>query len=167
MRYFPARRPVLYVMVQSLGKSNNNNENEQQTCSPMEKWLKRVKLCTKNAFPFLDMNMMWDNMGFLRFGVYHKEGQAINYVDHSSCHRSCTFKSIALGVYLQLGRLTSKTTENGKKRLNKIHPEHAEALLAAELEPVEFLALHKIWEKEALSKICMKRKCHDNWRTFF
>eukprot|EP00957_Ditylum_brightwellii_P050383 3820520-Ditylum_brightwellii.AAC.1 len=59
--------------------------------------------------------MMWDNMGFLRFGVYDKEGQAIKYVDHSSCHRPCTFKSIALGVYLQIGRLTSKTTENGKK----------------------------------------------------
>eukprot|EP00957_Ditylum_brightwellii_P019786 1492735-Ditylum_brightwellii.AAC.1 len=59
--------------------------------------------------------MMWDNMGFLRFGVYHKEGQAIKYVDCSICHRPCTFKSIALGFYLWFGRLTSKTTENGKK----------------------------------------------------
>eukprot|EP00957_Ditylum_brightwellii_P178727 13613678-Ditylum_brightwellii.AAC.1 len=68
----------------------------------MEKWLKRVKLCKKNVFPFLDMKMMWDDMGFLQFGVYHKGGQAIKYIDHSSCHRPCTFKSIASGVYLQL-----------------------------------------------------------------
>eukprot|EP00957_Ditylum_brightwellii_P195489 14894987-Ditylum_brightwellii.AAC.1 len=66
----------------------------------MEKWLRRAKLCTKNAFPFLDMKMMWDNMGFLHFGVYHKEGQAIKYIYCSRCHRPCTFKSIALGVYL-------------------------------------------------------------------
>eukprot|EP00957_Ditylum_brightwellii_P191950 14611775-Ditylum_brightwellii.AAC.1 len=68
----------------------------------MEKWLKRVKLCKKNEFPFLDMKMMWDNMGFLWYGVYHKEGQAIKYVDHSSCHRPCTLESIVSRVYLQL-----------------------------------------------------------------
>eukprot|EP00957_Ditylum_brightwellii_P094318 7181169-Ditylum_brightwellii.AAC.1 len=66
----------------------------------MEKWLKGAKPCTKNVFPFLDMKMMWDDMGFLCFEVYHKEGQAINYVDYSSCHRPCSFKPIALGVYL-------------------------------------------------------------------
>eukprot|EP00957_Ditylum_brightwellii_P090263 6874127-Ditylum_brightwellii.AAC.1 len=96
--------------------NNNNKDNEQQTCSPMEKWAKRVKLFKKNAFPSLDMKMMKDNMGFLQFGVYQKEGQEIKYIDCSSCNRPCTFKSIASGVYLQLGRLTSKTTENGKKR---------------------------------------------------
>eukprot|EP00957_Ditylum_brightwellii_P199741 15226635-Ditylum_brightwellii.AAC.1 len=116
----------------------------------MEKWVKRVKFCKKNTFPFLDMSIMWDNMGFLQFRVYHKEGQAIKNVDCSSCHRPRTFKSIAPGVYLQLGRLTSKTMENEKKRLDKIYPEHAEALLAAELEPVDFPTLDKIWEREAL-----------------
>eukprot|EP00957_Ditylum_brightwellii_P067984 5161772-Ditylum_brightwellii.AAC.1 len=45
--------------------NNNNNNNEQQTCSPMEKWLKMAKLCKKNAFPFLNTKMMWDNMEFL------------------------------------------------------------------------------------------------------
>eukprot|EP00957_Ditylum_brightwellii_P126761 9662385-Ditylum_brightwellii.AAC.1 len=42
--------------------NNNNEDNKQQTRSPIEKWVKRVKLCKKNAFPFLDMKMMWDNM---------------------------------------------------------------------------------------------------------
>eukprot|EP00957_Ditylum_brightwellii_P077991 5928160-Ditylum_brightwellii.AAC.1 len=87
--------------------------------------------CKKNMFPFLDMKMMWDDMVFLQFGVYHKEGQAIKYVDCSSCPRPCTFKCISSRVYLRLGRLTSTMTENGKKYLDKIYPEHAEALLAA------------------------------------
>eukprot|EP00957_Ditylum_brightwellii_P115331 8794950-Ditylum_brightwellii.AAC.1 len=72
----------------------------------MEKWMKRVKMYTKNAFPFLDMKMRWDDQGVLCFGVYHKEGQAIKYVDCSSCNRPCAFKSITSGVYLVLGRLT-------------------------------------------------------------
>eukprot|EP00957_Ditylum_brightwellii_P179747 13692892-Ditylum_brightwellii.AAC.1 len=67
---------------------------EIRTHSPMEKWLKQ---------------MMWDTQGFLRFGVYHKEGQAIKYVDCSSCHRPYTFNSIAPRVYLCLDRLTLKT----------------------------------------------------------
>eukprot|EP00957_Ditylum_brightwellii_P027450 2074905-Ditylum_brightwellii.AAC.1 len=61
----------------STNKTSNNNNNERQTCSPMEKWMKRVKLCMKNAFPFGGMKMMWADQGFLCFGVYHKEGQAI------------------------------------------------------------------------------------------
>eukprot|EP00957_Ditylum_brightwellii_P105117 8012571-Ditylum_brightwellii.AAC.1 len=124
----------------------------------LEKWMKRIKLCTKNAFPFLDMNMMWDDQGFLQFRVYHKEWQAIKYVECSSCHRPCTFNSITPRVYLPLGRLTSKTVENGEKQLDKIYPEDAEALLAADLEPVEFLTLDKIWEKEALTGSYRKQK---------
>eukprot|EP00957_Ditylum_brightwellii_P057686 4374057-Ditylum_brightwellii.AAC.1 len=92
----------------------------------MEKWMKR---------------MMWDDQGFLCFGVYHKEGQAI--------------------------KLTLKTVENGEKQLDAIYPEHVEALLAADLEAIEFPTLDKIWEKEALSRICTKKKCHNNQRTFF
>eukprot|EP00957_Ditylum_brightwellii_P092132 7014689-Ditylum_brightwellii.AAC.2 len=81
--------------------------------------------------------------------------------------KSCTFKSITPGVYLRLGRLTSKMVGNGEKQWDKIYTEHAEALLVAELELVEFLTSDKIWEKEALSKLHIKQKCHDNQRTFF
>eukprot|EP00957_Ditylum_brightwellii_P047893 3637461-Ditylum_brightwellii.AAC.1 len=40
--------------------TTSNNNNKRQAHSLMEKWLKRVKLCKKNAFPFLDMKMVWD-----------------------------------------------------------------------------------------------------------
>eukprot|EP00957_Ditylum_brightwellii_P008801 668035-Ditylum_brightwellii.AAC.1 len=40
--------------------------------------------------------MMWDDMGFLQFRVYHKEGQAIKYVDCSSCHRNHVHSSLLL-----------------------------------------------------------------------
>eukprot|EP00957_Ditylum_brightwellii_P007022 531181-Ditylum_brightwellii.AAC.1 len=106
-------------MKPSNNTTSNNNDNKRQMCSPMEKWLKRVKLSTKNAFSFLDMKMMWDDQGFLQFGVYHKEGKAIKYGDHT------------------------------------------------DLEPVDFPTLDKNWEKEVLSRIHMKKKCCDTWRTFF
>eukprot|EP00957_Ditylum_brightwellii_P119253 9097355-Ditylum_brightwellii.AAC.1 len=54
-----------------------NKNNERQTRSLMERWLKRFKRCNKNDFSFLDMNMTWGDQGFLLFGVYYKEGQAI------------------------------------------------------------------------------------------
>eukprot|EP00957_Ditylum_brightwellii_P212157 15367027-Ditylum_brightwellii.AAC.1 len=154
-------------MEPSTNRTSENNNSERQICSPMEKWLKRVKLCTKNDFPFLDMNMMWDDQGFLHFKVYHKEGQATKYVDHSSCHRPCTFKFIASGVYLQLGMLTPKMVENGEKQLDEIYPEHVEVLLAADLEPIKYPTLDTIWKKEVLSRRGTKKKCRNNQRTFF
>eukprot|EP00957_Ditylum_brightwellii_P100424 7654769-Ditylum_brightwellii.AAC.1 len=53
--------------------------------------------------------------------VYHKEGHAI--------------------------KLTLKTVENEDKGLDKFYQEHVEALLDADLEPVDFPTLDKIWEK--------------------
>ena len=46
--------------------------------------------------------------------------------------------------------------------MDEIYLEHAEALLVAELEPVQFLTLDKIWEREVLSKIHTKQKHHNN-----
>eukprot|EP00957_Ditylum_brightwellii_P058927 4469039-Ditylum_brightwellii.AAC.1 len=54
-----------------------------------------------------------------------------------------------------------------EKTIGKIFSEYAEALLAADLEPVDFLTLDKIWEKETLSRIRTKKKCCDNLKTFF
>eukprot|EP00957_Ditylum_brightwellii_P107447 8197948-Ditylum_brightwellii.AAC.1 len=73
--------------MESNNNTTNNNSNERQLRSLVEKWVKKVKLCKKNAFPLLVMKMMWDDQRFLQFGVYHKEGQAIKHVDRSSCHR--------------------------------------------------------------------------------
>eukprot|EP00957_Ditylum_brightwellii_P060061 4560435-Ditylum_brightwellii.AAC.1 len=85
--------------------------------------------------------MSWMDDGQLRFNLFNKKKQAIKYVERGSTHQPCTFKSITLGVYTRLGRLTSKTPENAKLRINKLYPLYAEALLTADLEPVEFPTL--------------------------
>eukprot|EP00957_Ditylum_brightwellii_P149728 11402414-Ditylum_brightwellii.AAC.1 len=96
--------------------------------------------------------MMWDDKGLLCFRLFHKKGHAIKHIDPGSSHQPCMFESITSGVHLCLGRLTSKTGNNEKEQLERIYLEHAEALLAADLEPVEFPTMGQNWEKEALSK---------------
>eukprot|EP00957_Ditylum_brightwellii_P142527 10859022-Ditylum_brightwellii.AAC.1 len=72
--------------------------------------------------------------GQLRFNVFNKKKQAIKYVEK--------------GVYTRLGRLTWKTPENAKVQIDKLYPLHVEALLTANLEPVEFPTVGKIWKRE-------------------
>eukprot|EP00957_Ditylum_brightwellii_P153128 11655558-Ditylum_brightwellii.AAC.2 len=82
--------------------------------------------------------MSWTDNGQLRFNVFNKKKQAISYVEK--------------GVYTRLGRLTSKPLENAKLQINKLYPLHAEALLTANLELVEFPSMGKIWNREKETK---------------
>eukprot|EP00957_Ditylum_brightwellii_P045801 3474709-Ditylum_brightwellii.AAC.1 len=61
----------------------------------------------EEAFPYLDMQLMWKKDD-LSFEVYHKKGQQIKYVNQASYHRNAVFKAIPAGVFTRLGRLTSK-----------------------------------------------------------
>ena len=107
-----------------------------------------VTTVAKDHFPFLDMKMLWDNEGDLKFEVYRKKGQALKYVDKQSLHRQSVFKSISKGVFTRLIRLTSVTDENKKLTLDKIYPEHTKALQAAGLITREFPTLEDLQLKE-------------------
>eukprot|EP00957_Ditylum_brightwellii_P195707 14910985-Ditylum_brightwellii.AAC.2 len=67
-----------------------------------ERWEKKVTVVSKEAFPYLDMKMYWDNKD-LQFAVCNKENQRINYVNQESCHCGSVFKAIPEGVFAQLG----------------------------------------------------------------
>eukprot|EP00957_Ditylum_brightwellii_P000723 56848-Ditylum_brightwellii.AAC.1 len=113
--------------------------------------------------------MSWTEDGQLRFNIFNKKKQAIKYVEKGSTHHPCPFKSITLGVYARLERLTSKTPENAKLQIDKLYPLHAEALLTADLEPVEFPTMEKIWkkEKETKEKLSNKMKKQDKCKVCF
>eukprot|EP00957_Ditylum_brightwellii_P046785 3550732-Ditylum_brightwellii.AAC.1 len=71
-----------------------------------------------SSFPFLDMRMEWDDeSGNMKFSVFPKPNQALEYVDRNSTHRPTMFKSIANGVFTRLARLTSKNMANGNEKL--------------------------------------------------
>eukprot|EP00957_Ditylum_brightwellii_P148673 11319180-Ditylum_brightwellii.AAC.1 len=106
-----------------------------------------VKILEEESFPFLDIGMRWKS-GELLFQVYHKKNQQLKYVEHLSTHRQSTFKSITTGALMQLGRLTSRTTDLEPVKLNPIYPDHAKALTIADVAPEEFPTFREIWKKE-------------------
>eukprot|EP00957_Ditylum_brightwellii_P106116 8094962-Ditylum_brightwellii.AAC.1 len=78
--------------------------------------------------------MYWDNNN-LCFTVYNKENQRIKYVNKESCHQALVLKAVPEGVFMQLGRLTSKTKEDENMPITKLYPDHKEALRVAKILP--------------------------------
>eukprot|EP00957_Ditylum_brightwellii_P207937 15355193-Ditylum_brightwellii.AAC.1 len=99
-----------------------------------EKWEEKVTVLSKEAFPYLDMKMYWDNKD-LWFVVYNKENQRIKYVHRESCYHASVFKAIPEGVFMRLGRLTSKTRENENVPITELCLDHREALRVAKILP--------------------------------
>eukprot|EP00957_Ditylum_brightwellii_P087452 6657029-Ditylum_brightwellii.AAC.1 len=77
-----------------LEEDENDNNEEHITKDEMN----AVKVVAKPSFPFLDMQMFWDEEGNLAFEVYRKEGQSLKYLYRQSLHRETVFKSIDKGV---------------------------------------------------------------------
>jgi hypothetical protein len=59
----------------------------------------------------------------------------LKYVNKASAHRPTAFKSIASGVFTCLARLTLNIVANENVQIDKLHPDHAEALFIADLAP--------------------------------
>ena len=56
-----------------------------------------VKVISKNAFPYLDIEMFWNNQD-LHFKVYKKNNQPLKYLNRGSAHTAQCFKAIPFGV---------------------------------------------------------------------
>jgi hypothetical protein len=67
----------------------------------------KVTNLTTNSFPFLDMEMRWDDSGSLKFGVHMKPNQQLKYLNSSSSHNPGCIKAIPNGVSHRLAKLTS------------------------------------------------------------
>jgi hypothetical protein len=91
---------------------------------------KKSKVQINNGawFPFLDMEMSWNNEGDLEFGVHLKQNQLLKYPNKGSSHTPGCFKAIPYGVKLRLASLTTVTEENRDKKLSELYPAHFEAL---------------------------------------
>eukprot|EP00957_Ditylum_brightwellii_P131890 10057657-Ditylum_brightwellii.AAC.1 len=74
----------------------------------------------------------------------HTEDQQLKYVDQQSTHRPNTFKSIVMGVYTILSRLTSYSDSMAEKSIDELYPDHAAALNAANLIKDKFPKFREI-----------------------
>ena len=85
------------------------------------------------AFPFLDMEMLWNPNSELSFRVHLKENQQLKYLNKGSAHTPGCFKAIPSGVIKRLTKLTSIDENNTDSKLSDLYPTHFEALSNAKL----------------------------------
>ena len=116
--------------------------------SPTPEKEERVQIVTNNKFPFLDMKMSWSPEGDLKFGVFRKNGKQLKYVGKESTHRPGTLRAIPLGVLNRLDKLTSRKPSIHSEGVDKIYPDHVNALRKAGLVPPNFLTMGDLWRKQ-------------------
>ena len=66
-------------------------------------------MVTDKVFPFLDLELFWDDSGRLEFQVHEKKNQLLKYMNKESTHTKATFKAIPNGVLNRLAKLTPRT----------------------------------------------------------
>ena len=88
-----------------------------------------------------------------------------------STHHPAVFKSMTMGVFERLTKLTSMNEETEKMTIDELCPSHAEALKTAKLAPETHPTLQTTHDKENNKKKKKerneKRKRHKDRRTAF
>ena len=106
--------------------------------SPPQAKEDRVQTVTKDEFPFLDMKMKWTPEGELNFSVCIKAGQQLKYVGKESTLTPSTLCTIPSGVLNRLTKLASRNPSLHSEGVDKVYPDHANALRKAGLAPPDF-----------------------------
>ena len=107
-----------------------------------------VQAVTNEKLPFLDMKMSLSPEGDLQFSVFRKKGQQLKYTRKESNHTPSTLHMIYSGVMNRLKKLTSQKNSLHYKGLDKIYPDHANALCEAGLAPPNLRTMGNLWKKQ-------------------
>jgi hypothetical protein len=86
-----------------------------------------------DQYPFLDMELSWDEEGILKFRVHMKPNQQLKYLNTGSAHTPGCFKAIMTRVCYCLTKLTTVDKNNEDMKLDEIYPEHFGTLNKADL----------------------------------
>ena len=103
---------------------------------------------TKKEFPFLDMKMRWTTEGELNFSVFRKSGQQLKYVGKESTHTPGTLRVIPSGVLNRLAKFTSRKPSLHSEEVDKVYPDHTNALRKAGLAPPDFRTMGDSWKMQ-------------------
>ena len=130
-----------------------------------------------NEFPFLEMKMSCSPKGNLQFVVFMIKGQQLKYAIKESTHTPSTLRAISSGFLNRPAKLTSRTPSLHYEGVDKVYPDHANALCKAGLAPPNFPTMGDLWkiqdktlelqnekEPEIIKK--EKQKCLLLWRLF-
>ena len=105
----------------------------------------RFQVVTKVKFPFLDMKMRWTPEGEIIFSVFRKTGKQLKYVVKESTYTPGTLRAIPSGDINRLAKLTSRKPFLRSEGVDKVYPDHANALRKAGLAPPDFPTMGDLW----------------------
>ena len=88
--------------------------------------------------------MSWSPEGGLQFGVFRKKGQKLKYFGKEGTHTPGTLRAIPSGVLNRLAKLTSRNPSMNSEGVDKIYPDHTNALRKAGLTPPNFSTMGDI-----------------------
>ncbi len=80
----------------------------------------RASINGNKSFPYLDIQISWNDEGRPHFNVYKKPGELVKYLNHDSHHHSSHKTAVLSGVELWLALLTTKTADNLNKSMSDI-----------------------------------------------
>ena len=95
-------------------------------------------------FPYLDMEMYWNERGELKFKLHLKPNQKLKYLNADSTHLPSIFRAIPAGVINRLSKLTSINKARQNTTIDKAYPHHAKALQIAGIAPKKFPTFQEI-----------------------
>ena len=75
---------------------------------------------------------------------YVKENQKLKYLNSDSTHAKCCLKAIPHGIFGRLAKLTSTSRSKLETRIDKLYPNHTNALEIAGLAPKKYPKLKGI-----------------------
>ena len=103
----------------------------------IEKLRKGVKIVGGNSFPYLDLNMNFNENDGLNFSVYSKPDYKTKYVNSGSKHTESCLKAIPTGLAIRLAGLTTRSKANENRSLSELYPVYHKALREAGLIKVK------------------------------
>ena len=122
----------------------------------------KITIVKDKYFPYLDIEMYWNDRHDLKFLVHMKPNQKLKYLNSDSTHMPPTFRAIPNEVLYRSSKLTSKNKNLYKTTtVDKIYPHHATALKIAAIAPNIFstlLDLEKLRNKFTKSEKELKKK---------
>ena len=107
-----------------------------------------VQIVTNEKISFLDIKISWSPEGDLQFGVFSKKGQQLKYIGNESNHTPGTLRTIPAGFLNRLAKLSSRKPSIYSEGVDKVYPDHVNALRKAVLAPPNFLTMGYLWSKQ-------------------
>ena len=94
------------------------------------------------------MKMKWTPEGEFNFSVFRKAGQKLKCVGKDSTHTPGTLHAIPSGFLNRLAKITSRKPSLHSEGVDKVYPDHANALRKTGLAPPDFPTMGDLWKMQ-------------------